>query len=56
MTFRSRNTDRVNFEKWLRNRWTDGYACPKKNGKYTDEAAQAFWECWQAAHNIGAKP
>jgi hypothetical protein len=40
------------FENWLRSKWTAGYACPKLEGRYTDEAAQSFWECWQAAHGI----
>jgi hypothetical protein len=37
------------FENWLRSRWTAGYACPKRDGRYVHEAAQSFWECWQAA-------
>ena len=40
------------FENWLRSKWTAGYACPKLEGRYTDKAAQSFWECWQAAHGI----
>ena len=40
------------FENWLRSKWTAGYACPKLDGRYTDAAAQSFWECWQAAHGI----
>ena len=37
------------FENWLRGKWTAGYACQKLEGRYTDKAAQSFWECWQAA-------
>jgi hypothetical protein len=40
------------FENWLRSKWTAGYACQKLEGRYTDKAAQSFWECWQAAHGI----
>jgi hypothetical protein len=44
------------FENWLRSKWTAGYACPKLDGRYTNAAAQSFWECWQAAHGITAAP
>jgi hypothetical protein len=37
------------FENWLRSKWTAGYTCQKLEGRYTDKAAQSFWECWQAA-------
>lgn len=43
---------RTDFENWLRSKWTAGYGCPKVDGRYTDDSAQAFWECWQAAHGI----
>ena len=44
--------NRRDFENWLRSKWTAGYACKKLEGRYTDKAAQSFWECWQAAHGI----
>jgi hypothetical protein len=43
------------FENWLRSKWTAGYAGQKLEGRYTDKAAQSFWECWQAAHGITQK-
>lgn len=47
--------ERAEFEKWLRARWTFGYACAKlPDGKYTDTEAQSLWECWQAAALLAA--
>jgi len=43
------------FENWLRSKWTAGYTCQKLEGRYTDKAAQSFWECWQAAHGVKEK-